>query len=202
MCNHSRSHGKLSIDLQNRLAQLKKSGGRSPIKELAPHLKNQLMSFRCSGIVADETQARQLQGKIVSELLRTRETKVPTNNWQPFWVSPVSIKHPHDNFNLRNVNWRPPKCKLAPSKLRIGDLQSAVFVSSYTEITPSQFTFWRVSICTLEAEIVLGVLYRKGETPKKVGTLGFPHQNSWNKTSQILAQISPTALFPLQNKGL
>ena len=34
-----------------------------------------------------------------------------------------------------------------------------------------QFTFRRASICILEAEIVLGVLYRKGVTPKKGGTL-------------------------------
>ena len=34
-----------------------------------------------------------------------------------------------------------------------------------------QFTFWRVPIYILEAEIVLGVLYRKGVIPKKGGTL-------------------------------
>ena len=34
-----------------------------------------------------------------------------------------------------------------------------------------QFTFWRVPIYILEAEIVLRVLYRKGVIPKKGGTL-------------------------------
>ena len=41
----------------------------------------------------------------------------------------------------------------------IGDLQSAAFVQKCTEITPPQFTFWRVLIFILEAKIVLGVLY-------------------------------------------
>ena len=34
-----------------------------------------------------------------------------------------------------------------------------------------QFTCWRLPIYILEAEIVLGVLYRKGRIPKKGGTL-------------------------------
>ena len=34
-----------------------------------------------------------------------------------------------------------------------------------------QFTFWRVPIYILEAETVLGVLYRKGVIPNKGGTL-------------------------------
>ena len=60
---------------------------------------------------------------------------------------------------LQNVNWRPPICS---------------FVQKYTEIIPCQFRFWRTSFCILEAEIVLGVLYRKGRTPKKGGTLASP----------------------------
>ena len=36
----------------------------------------------------------------------------------------------------------------------------------------SPITFWRVPIFILEAEIVLGALYRKGVIPKKGGTLG------------------------------
>ena len=91
-----------------------------------------------------------------------------------FGDHPFSIKHPQDNFSLQNVNWHPPKCKLTPSKKGIGDLQSAVFVYKYTEISPRQFTFWRASICILEAEIFLGVLCRKGGTPKKGGTLASP----------------------------
>ena len=44
-------------------------------------------------------------------------------------------------------------------------------------ISPPQFTLWRVSICILEAEIALGVLYRKGGNPNGGGVLcncGFP----------------------------
>ena len=37
----------------------------------------------------------------------------------------------------------------------------------------SPIPFWRVSIYISEAEIVLGVLYRKGVIPKKGGTLDF-----------------------------
>ena len=48
--------------------------------------------------------------------------------------------------------------------MKIGGSQSAVFGGC-------QFTFWRVPIYSLEAEIVLGVLYRKGVIRKKGGTL-------------------------------
>ena len=48
-------------------------------------------------------------------------------------------------------------------KLQIGGRQSL--------FGECQFTFWRVPIYILEAEIVLGVLYRKGVIPKKGGTL-------------------------------
>ena len=39
-----------------------------------------------------------------------------TTKYQPFWVPPLSIKHPPANFSLQNVNWHPPTCKSAPSK--------------------------------------------------------------------------------------
>ena len=48
-------------------------------------------------------------------------------------------------------------------KLQIGGRQS-LFGGCH-------FTVWRVPIYILEAEIVLGVLYRKGVIPKKGGTL-------------------------------
>ena len=49
-------------------------------------------------------------------------------------------------------------------KLQIGGRQSL--------FGRCRFTFWRVSIYILEAELVLGVLYRKWVIPKKGGTLG------------------------------
>ena len=53
-----------------------------------------------------------------------------------------------------------------------------------------QFTFWRVSMCILEAETVLGMLYyRKGGTPKKVGTLGFPHRAPASEAAGHLPSI-------------
>ena len=48
-----------------------------------------------------------------------------------------------------------------------------------------QFTFWRAPIYILEAEIVLGVLYRKGVIPKKGGTLGS------RERFQIICNASP-----------
>ena len=91
-----------------------------------------------------------------------------------FGDHPFSIKHPQDNFGLQNVNWHPPKCKLTPSKEGLATSNLQFFYRNTQKSPLPNFTFWRVSICILEAEIVLGVLYRKGWTPKKVGTLGFP----------------------------
>ena len=85
-----------------------------------------------------------------------------------FGDHPFSIKHPQDNFSLQNTFGHPPKCKLTPSKegLATSNLQ---LLHRNTQTSPlanlyvggRQFAF-------LEAEIVLGVLYRKkGGTPKK-----------------------------------
>ena len=92
-----------------------------------------------------------------------------TQSTNLFGDHPFSIKH-QDNFSLQN--WHPPK--LAPSKKGLWTSNLQFLYINYTEITPPQFTFWRVSICILEARIVLGVLYREGKAPKKVGTFGFP----------------------------
>ena len=66
------------------------------------------------------------------------------------WV-PLPCKAPprefqHPKCQLANVNWHPPKCKSVTSN------------HNCSEISPPQFTFWRLSICILEAEIVLGML--------------------------------------------
>ena len=53
-------------------------------------------------------------------------------------------------------------------KLQIGGRQSL--------FGGCRFTFWRVLIYILEAEIVLGVIYRKGVIPKKGGTLFGRHE--------------------------
>ena len=69
---------------------------------------------------------------------------------------------------LRNVNWGGGDfCVVLYkfiTKLQIGGHQSL--------FGGCPFTFWKVPIYILEAEIVLGVLCRKGGKPKKVGTLG------------------------------
>ena len=101
----------------------------------------------------------------------SQEPEVPS-----FWVSPLFYKAPQDNFSLQNVNRHPPKRDWRPSNLQF-------FYRTTQKATPLQFTFWRASICVLGSEIVLGVLYRKGGTHKKVGTLGFP-QNEPSKKMQ------------------
>ena len=60
-----------------------------------------------------------------------------------------------------------------------------------------QFTFWRAPIYILEAEIVLGVLYRKGVIPKKGGTLDFPRIFS-NEIVQNSVAISVVFLGGLE----
>ena len=81
--------------------------------------------------------------------------KVPT-----FLGSPLSIKHPQDNFSLQNVNQEGWFLCSSIQKLQIGGRQSL--------FGGCRFTFWRVPISILEAEIVLGVLYRKGGEPKRL----------------------------------
>ena len=68
------------------------------------------------------------------------------------------------NVNRGRVIWN------SIQKLQIGGRQSL--------FGRCRFTFWRVPIYILEAEIVLGVLYRKGGKPKKVGTLGSRDRNT------------------------
>ena len=65
-----------------------------------------------------------------------------------------------------------------PSKMQIGEgrflcisIQKLQIGGRQSLFGGCQFAFWRASICILEAEIVLGVLYRKGVIPKKGGTL-------------------------------
>ena len=59
---------------------------------------------------------------------------------------------------LQNTNCRGRFLCISIQKLQIGGRQSL--------FGGCQFTFWRVPIYILEAESVLGVLYRKGVIPK------------------------------------
>ena len=65
---------------------------------------------------------------------------------------------------LQNTNCRGRFLYISIQKLQIGGRQSL--------FGGCQFTFWRVPIYILAAELVLRVLYRKGVIPKKGGTLG------------------------------
>ena len=89
----------------------------------------------------------------------------------PFWGSPLFYKAPPRQF-------QPPKCKLTPPKIQTVEgrflcisIQQLQIGGRQSLFGGCQFTFWRVPIYILEAEIVLGVLYRKGVSPKKGGTL-------------------------------
>ena len=93
--------------------------------------------------------------------------------YHPFWGSPLFYKAPPRQF-------QPPKCKLTPSKIQTVEgrflcisIQKLQIGGRQSLFGGCQFTFWRVPIYILEAEIVLGVLYRKGVIPKKGGTLDY-----------------------------
>ena len=85
-----------------------------------------------------------------------------------FGDHPFSIKHPQDNFGLQNVNWRPPKCKLTPSKkgLATSNLQ---FLYRNTQKSPldnlyfggRQLHFWGLKLSW-------GRFIEKGGPPKRV----------------------------------
>ena len=98
--------------------------------------------------------------------------------YHPFWGSPLFYKAPPRQF-------QPPKCKLTPSKIQIVEgrflcisIQKLQIGGRQSLFGGCQFTFWRVSIYILEAEIVLGVLYRKGVIPKKGWYFGFLRSSS------------------------
>ena len=106
--------------------------------------------------------------------------------YHPFWGSPLSYQAPPRQF-------QPPKCKLTPSKIQIVEgrflcisIQTLQIGGCQSLFGGCQFTFWRVPIYILEAEIVLGVLYRKGVIPKKVGTLG-----SCDRITQVPPRFRP-----------
>ena len=112
--------------------------------------------------------------------------------YQPFWASPLSIKHPQDNFSLQNVNWHPPKCKSAPSKkgLATSNLQ---FLYRTTQKSPlpnlhfggCQFAVWRLKLSW-------GCFIEKGGTLKKVGTLAFPQSEHGLKGASWTAHKGPS----------
>ena len=90
--------------------------------------------------------------------------------YQPFGVSPLF-------YNAHPRLFQPPKCILTPSKCKLG--RGGFCVARYKKLQIGgrqslfggcRFTFWRLPIYILEAEIVLGVLHRKGGKPQKVGT--------------------------------
>ena len=94
--------------------------------------------------------------------------------YHPFGRSPLFYKAPPPPRQAQ-----PPKCKLTPSKIQIVEgrflctsTQKLQIGGRQSLFGGCQFTCWRVPIYILEAEIVFGVLYRKGVIPKKGGTLG------------------------------
>ena len=81
------------------------------------------------------------------------EAKVP-----PFLGVPLFYKAPPRHF-------QPPKCKLTPSKYKWGRRDLCNSIQKFAD-SRSPIPVWRVPIYILEAEIVLGVLYRKGDPQK------------------------------------
>ena len=80
---------------------------------------------------------------------------------------PVFQKAPSRQFHLQNATWHPLTCKLGR-----GDVCVILDKNWRLEVADlhfggCQFTFWRVPSYILEAEIFLGVLYRKGGNPKR-----------------------------------
>ena len=114
--------------------------------------------------------------------------------YQPFWGSPLFYKAPARQF-------QPPKCKLTPSKrgcLVCSSKQKLQIVGRQFLFGGCRFTFWRVPIYILEAEIVLGVLYRKGGIPKKVGTLVSREVHCWVSPEPLRCDLaSSRAAWPV-----
>ena len=87
--------------------------------------------------------------------------------YPPFWGSPLSAKHPQDNFSLR--------MQIDTFQKGIGDLQSQ-FLYRITQKSPlpifhfggCQFAFWRLKL-SWECSIA------KGGATKRGCTLGSPH---------------------------
>ena len=109
------------------------------------------------------------------------EAKVP-----PFLgVPPLSIKHPQDNVSLQNAKSRPPICKLARVisvnlYTKTADWRSPIYI-----LEGADLHFGGCQFYILEADIVLGVVYRKGVIPKKCGTyFGFPREIVRNDKAQ------------------
>ena len=78
-----------------------------------------------------------------------------------------------DSFSLQNVNWHPPKYKLAPCKLQVGT-SNLQFVYRNTQISPlpnlhfggCQLALWRLKLSW-------GYFVERGGPPKG-GSLGSP----------------------------
>ena len=139
-------------------------------RQIRIQLASYLKSIRFSVVISD------LSTNLEAMWLRLR--------WRPIFfksrrLTAILPFEPSMIVGTRNApfwgDWHPPEIKLTRSTKGMATSTLQGFVQNDTEISPLQFTFWRVSICILEAEIVLGALYRKRGTPKKGVTLGFPH---------------------------
>ena len=115
------------------------------------------------------TKSRDSYRRIASQSCRRKLNDLAGAQSTPLLgVPPPSIKHPQDNFNLQNEKG------LATSNLQVFFLNHRNrFPLPSLRFGGCQFAFRRVSICILEVEIVLGVLYTKGGPPKG-GYFGFP----------------------------
>ena len=86
-------------------------------------------------------------------------------------IPPFSMKHPHDNFSLQNVNWHPSKCKLAPSKkgLAIPNLQLLRRIAKKSPLLHTYFGACQFALRRLQ--LSWGCFIERGENPQKGGTL-------------------------------
>ena len=108
-----------------------------------------------------------------SALVRTYSNTCRGNPEHPplllrIWGSPLFLKAPPTQFQPPNAKRHPPKRK---------GVEGRCLCNLYKDCRlEAANSFWRVSICILEAGLVLGVLSRKGGDPQEGGggNFGFP----------------------------
>ena len=106
-------------------------------------------------------------------------------------VPPFLLSTPKDNFSRQNVNWHPPKYKSGR-----GDFHAILYKSCRQSLLGGrQFAFWRLSLYIFEAEIVLGVCYRKKEDPQKDWHFGFPKVSPRKSFPSPARSVAPQGLL-------
>ena len=148
--------------------------GRYPRRVTAPSIDNSASSV---GRDPSKTKEQQLQGKIIAEPLRISQNLLelfsPEPKSTPLLGFPLLYRAPSSNFILQNVKWRPPKCKLTPSKRDWRPPVCSFCIELHRNLPSPMYSLEGVNLHFGGWHCLGGALQKRGDLQKKRGALWF-----------------------------